>query len=390
MSKKHHRHRPAKKRPGSGMSAHAGEAPGSLIIDPESPRPVIHVFAYGPSDYIECDVADPAMIPAFLEKWPVTWINVDGLGDADTLKSLAIMFNLHRLAVEDVTSTYQRPKVEAYDDQLFIIVRQPAPAPHFDTEQLNIFLGRNYVLTFQDRPGDRLERIRDHIRRKLGRIRNEEADYLAYSLIDAVIDAYFPILEEYGTNLEALEDEVIDNPTTETVSQILFVKRNLLGLRRVTWPLREMLNTVLRDVSANFRPSTQMHLRDCYDHVVHILDMVEIERELVSSLLDVYISSLSNKMNDVMRVLTIISTVFIPLSFIAGYFGMNFDHSTSPFNMPELHWYYGYPVAVFLMFALSFAMVYFFWRKGWLHSLRIHTQTATDSNHIAPQSEKKR
>lgn len=367
-----HRARRHNKRIARKMTAHSGTSPGSITVDPDSPKPQIQVIAYGPDSYVEAEIDGFDDIKPFLDSWRVTWINVDGLGDADLLRAFGIGFNLHRLSMEDVTSLYQRPKIDVYDDHLFIIARMPNMPPgcaHLETEQLNIFVGENYVITFQDRPGDCLEGIRDRIRNKLGRVRLEGADYLSYYILDAVIDSYFPLLEEYSTALEDLEEQVIEQPCERVAGEILHVKRNILGLRRVSWPLREVLSVMLRESTPMIKDVTRTYLKDSYDHIIHILDLVEVERELVSGLLDVYMSSISNRMNDVMRVLTIISTVFIPLTFVVGVYGMNFDTQVSGWNMPELEWRYGYPVVMLLMFVLAFAMVVFFARKGWLRSL---------------------
>jgi magnesium transporter len=371
MSKLHGKRHKRQRRLARTMSAHTGRAPGIISVDPESPKPEVQVLCYGPDEYVETANPDFATIKDMLPKWPVTWINVDGLGDAELLRAYAIEFNLHRLSMEDVTSLYQRPKLDVFDDHLFIIVRQPN-LPHalgaIETEQLNIFVGPNVVITFQDRPGDCLGDLRDRIRNKVGRTRIEGADYLAYAIIDAVIDAYFPLLEEYSGELELLEESVVESPSEQTAAQILHVKRNLLGLRRVCWPLREVVNTLLRESTPFIGDTTRTYLKDGYDHIIHILDLVEVERELVTGLLDVYLSSLSNRLNDVMRVLTIISTVFIPLTFIVGVYGMNFDPKASPYNMPEIEWRYGYPAVWAFMILTAVMLLGFFIRKGWMHS----------------------
>ncbi len=344
-----------------------GALPGTLIVDPDSPMPAITVFGYGPKGYEEKQVEGPQDIPAFLEAWPMVWINVDGLGDRDVLQQLGTMFELHRLALEDVVSVHQRPKVDQYDDQLFFVARMVYQNEEVITEQLSMFLGDNYLLTFQEgEEGDCFEPVRDRIRKGYGRVRNNGVDFLAYCLIDALVDVYFPIIETYGDHLEMLEDQVLESPTAVMVAEIHQSRRDLLVLRRAIWPMREAINAILRDRDSNFTQETRVYLRDCYDHTIQILDLVEAYRELVSDLMDVYLSSLSTKLNEVMRVLTVIATIFIPLTFVTSLYGMNFNTKTSPWNMPELDWFFGYPMVLLIMAAMAIGQLYFFWRRGWL------------------------
>lgn len=327
-----------------------GSPPGTLVTDPSAPRPVMTVLAYSPQDFLEQDVSDPQQIRDFLDKWPVVWINVEGIGDAGTVTKLGELFGLHRLALEDVLHTHQRPKVEQYGDHLFIVVRMARLGEQLETEQLSLFLGKNFVLTFQEGvPGDCLEVIRERIRKKGGRIRDASLDYLAYALLDAVVDAYFPILEQYGERLEGLEDEIGSKPMPDTIARIHALKRNLLTLRRAIWPQRETLGSLLREETPRISAETRIYLRDCYDHVTQIIDLVETYRELGADLTDIYLSSVSNRTNEIMRVLTVISTIFIPLTFISSIYGMNFSTTVSAWNMPELNWAWGYPLAILLM-----------------------------------------
>src|SRR4030095_7850244 len=237
-----------------------------------------------------------------------------------------------------------------------------------DTEQLSIFLGRNYVLTFQEHPGDCFDTVRDRISKAGGRIRNCGPDYLAYALIDAFIDDYFPVLEKYGERLEELEDEVITRADTQVIAQIHQVKRDLLVLRRAIWPLREAVNSLVRDPTPLISEETRIYLRDCYDHAVQLIDLLENYREIASSLVEVYLSSVSNRLNEIMKVLTIFTVVFIPLNFIASIYGMNFNTESSPWNMPELNWRYGYPFTLGLMAAVALSMLIFFRKKKWIRS----------------------
>jgi magnesium transporter len=352
-----------------------GTPPGTLIVDPESPHPVIRVLAYGPDEVVEQEISEPQRVGDFLDKWPVLWVDVEGLGDIETIRTLGELFGLHRLALEDVLNVHQRPKIEQYGNYYFIVTRMVSLGEHLETEQLNLFLGRNFVLTFQEgRPGDCLDLIRERIRQKRGRIREAGLDYLAYALLDAVVDCYFPVLEEYGERLEACEDELLSSPRGDTVARIHEIKRNLLTLRRALWPQREIFNSLLREETPFILHETRLYVRDCYDHVSQLIDLVETYRELGSDLTDVYLSSVSNRTNEIMRVLTVIATIFIPLTFIAGVYGMNFNPSVSPWNMPELSWYWGYPFALVVMLIVAVGQLVFFRRKGWLGPPKVRTR----------------
>jgi magnesium transporter len=302
--------------------------------------------------------------------WPVTWVDVQGLGDVETVRALGDRFDLHGLALEDVINVHQRPKVELYENHVFIVTRMVGgPATDgggADTEQVAMFLGADFLLTFQERSGDCFEPVRERLRHAGGRIRAARADYLAYTLIDAVIDGYFPVLEGYGERVERLEDAVTARPDAALVAQIHALKRDLLTLRRAIWPQREMVNALIRDESSLVAEPTRLYLRDCYDHAIQLMDMIETYREIASGLVDLHLSSFSARLNEVMKVLTIIATIFIPLSFITGLYGMNFDPSASRWNMPELGWRYGYPFALGLMGVVAIGLLVYFRRKGWI------------------------
>ncbi len=345
----------------------AGMPPGTLVADVTAPKPVISVITYSSDAFEERTIQDVTTLKECLGHWPVTWINVEGLGDVNMIARLADMLNLHRLAVEDAVNTLQRAKVEYYPNHLFMVAHMATIENDLETEQLSLFLGKNYVVTFQEgRPGDPFNPVRERIRHAVGHIRQSGADHLAYCLIDAVIDGYFPVLETTGERLENLEDEILIRPSRDTASHVHQTKRDLMTLRRTIWPLREALNTLLRDPNPLVTDETRLYLRDCYDHTVRIIDFIETYRELGSDLMDLYLSSISQRMTEVMKVLTIISTVFIPLTFISSIYGMNFRTEQSPWNMPELTWYFGYPFALSLMAVMAAGMIYFFYRKGWL------------------------
>lgn len=367
MTKRHRRHR---RKPYFRRYSKAGAPPGHFTLDAQAPRPQVRAIAYGPDDFEELEVDDFNIIGELLKKFAVTWINVDSVGHEDTVRQLGRLFQLHALALEDVVHVHQRAKVELYGEQAFIVVRMPCPInSHLETEQVSMFVGKNFVLTFLEDPGDVFEQVRVNLRGAAGRIRASGAGYLAYALLDAAVDAYFPLIESFGERMDALEDAVIETPTRQSISDVHDAKHDLRTLRRAVWPLREAINSLCRDASALFNDETRIHLRDCYDHVVQIIDMVETYRELGSDLTDLYLSSLSTRMNEVMKVLTVIATLFMPLGFITGLYGMNFNPNASRFNMPELNWRFGYPYALSLMVATTVAMLYFFWRRGWLGAL---------------------
>jgi magnesium transporter len=338
-----------------------GMIPGSLLIHPSWPKPAIHVMAYGPDKLEEKEITDPCELSTFISQWPVTWINVDGLGDEAVLRRLGELFDLHPLALEDVVSLRQRSKVDDYGGNLYTAMRMLSiQEEKLIGEQVSFFLGRNFVLTFQEMAGDCLDPVRERVRNRGGRIRCAGADYLLYSLIDAIIDAYFPVLETYDSRLEAMEEQIMTHPD-ESIMKLLFtIKHDLTGLRRTLWPVREMAGALAHSESPLITAPTLIYLRDCQDHAVQLLELAESYRETGSSLMDFYLSSLSNRMNEIMKVLTIIATIFIPLTFIAGIYGMNFE------NMPELHTHSGYFVVMGIMAVLGLGMFAWFIRKGWL------------------------
>lgn len=340
-----------------------GSMPGTLSIEEDASPSILILIDYQADHAIRKQVKTPEECRPFLEKESVSWVDVQGLGSEDILQRIGRLFHLHPLVLEDVVNVPQRPKVEEHADQLVIITRMVMLKPNqegFISEQVSFVLGKYYLLTVQEEPEyDSFDPVRERIRTNKGTIRQAGPDYLAYALLDATIDGFFPVLEDYGERIEALEDEVVDNPTRETLNKIHQVRRELLSLRRSIWPQREALNKLIRDKSTLISPDVQIYLRDCYDHVIQLLDMVETYRELTSSLMDVYLSSVSNRMNEIMKILTVISTIFIPLTFIVGVYGMNFK------DMPELSWDWGYPLTWLVMGAIASGLVYFFWRRGW-------------------------
>jgi magnesium transporter len=343
-----------------------GEVPGTVVVDPNAPKPVIHVISYGTDKIEEQTLESVEELPALLERSPVTWVNIAGLGDAHTLERLREMLGIHPLVMEDVVNVHQRPKVDHYDDGMFVVARMPVSDGEFPTRQISLFLKERQLITFQEQPKDCLDPVRERIRRKRGRIRTLGPDYLAYALLDAVVDAFFPAIEEYADRLEKLEDDLLSAASEATLPRILEVRHELAGLRRVIAPMRDTLANLYGDDVEFVGDEIRVYLRDCYDHTLQLIDVIETYREVAGGLLEVYVSAMSQRTNEVMRVLTIFSTIFMPLTFIVGIYGMNFNPEKSPWNMPELEWYWGYPFSLGVMAVTTLALLYYFKRKKWL------------------------
>jgi magnesium transporter len=346
-----------------------GTAPGTLRpLEMPGAGPVrITVIDYGP------DHLDEKVVERFEELLPyrdaptITWINIEGLHDLGLIESLGKHFGIHSLTLEDVLNCGQRPKIEDYGTYHFLVLKSLSMREGcLELEQISFILGKNYVITLQEVPGDSFEAVRQRIRRGKGLIRKAGADYLCYALVDALVDEFFPVLESFGEQIEELEDTVILRPSPEILQRVHAVKRDLLVLRRTAWPERDTISAFSREESHLIAPETLVFVRDCYDHIIQVIDMIETYRDLTSGLQEAYLSSISNRMNEIMKVLTIISTIFIPLTFIAGIYGMNFDPHVSRWNMPELEWVFGYPFSLGLMAVVAFFLVLFFRRRGWL------------------------
>jgi magnesium transporter len=342
-----------------------GAAPGTLVYTgPKRAEPVaVHLIEY------DQDVLDERALPidtAFrelAERDGLTWINVDGLINLDLVRDIGSAFELHPLVLEDLVHTGQRPKVEEYEDYFFVVLRMltlDSDSLSVKNEQIGVVFGDGYVLSFQERAGDVWQGVRDRIRGKSGRIRSRGADYLAYALIDAIVDNYFNILESFAEQVELLEEEVLQSPSQETMHRIHALRREMFVVRRAVWPLRELSNTLVRTESALIEEGTQVFLRDVYDHTVQVVDAAETLREVVSGLMDLYLSSVSNRMNEIMKVLTIMASIFIPLTFLAGIYGMNFE------TMPELGIPWAYPAILGVMAATAVGLLIYFKKRGWL------------------------
>lgn len=373
-----------------GQRPPVGASPGTLVIDPHAHPSIVTVIAYGPDSYVEKRLEKLEEISDYLSRWPVVWVNIDGLGTEQTLIRLGEMFGIHVLALEDIVNIHQRAKTELYPTNLFIVARMMSLKERVQSEQVSFVLGPNYLLTFQERPGDCFEAVRQRIRRGGVRIRSSGPDYLCYALMDAIVDAYYPILEEFGERLDRLQHTIIMRPRRSAFLAVHALRRDLRLLRRAIWPMRDVFNLLCRDSIPYVREETRVFFRDCYDQTVQVVDLIETHREMGSDLTDLYLSSLSNRMNEIIKVLTIIATIFMPLTFIAGVYGMNFNPDRSPWNMPELNWYLGYPFSLALMALSALGMILYFWRKGWIGSERFdrhEINSSEDSLHVTHENE---
>lgn len=341
-----------------------GMPPGTLIhVGKKKMEKVrISVINYDEKNLVEKDGISIEECKSFADSPSVTWINVDGLHNAEVIDKIGTTFDIHPLLLEDIMNTEQRPKVEDYGKYMYFILKMV----YIDNwkricvEQVSIILGDNYVISFQERTGDVFESIRQRLKNKKGRIRTLKADYLAYSLIDSIIDHYFVILESISEVIEKLEEEVVEKPSKKILQDIHMLKRNMLYLRKSVWPLREVISYLQRSESDLIEDNTGFYLRDVYDHTIQVIDTLESFRDMVSGMLDIYLSSISQKLNEVMKLLTIIATIFIPLTFIAGIYGMNFAY------MPELQWKWGYFAVLGVMLMVFIGMIIYFRRKKWL------------------------
>ena len=343
-----------------------GTSPGTLTPVVDAPAPVLEVIAYGPEGSTRAKLGSIDDLQPYLGKFPVLWLNVDSLGDAKVIERIGSIFGLHSLALEDTINVHQRPKTEDYITNLYTVCRMANDTvEEMDLEQISIFLGPNFVISFQERAGDCWDPIRDRIAKGPNvRILNHGPDYLAYALLDAMIDNYFPVLEKFGDRLDRLEEKVFEVPGQETLVQIQNAKHALHTLRHAVWPLRESVGHILGHETL-VMDGTRVFLRDCQDHVIQVLDILESYRERIGGLMDIYLSATNQRMSNVMRVLTVISTIFMPLTFIVGVYGMNFDRSVSPWSMPELGWKYGYVGVLAFMLFVALGMIFFFMRAGW-------------------------
>lgn len=346
-------------------SKKVGLPPGSIVHigNKRAEKTKITIVDYNEEQFQEKEVKTVKECCPYKEKPTITWINIDGVHEEKIIEELGKIYNFHPLILEDIVDTDQRPKIKDFGDYIFIILKMhyyDKENNEIKIEQVSLIFGKNYVISFQEREGDVFDSIRERIRNNIGRIRKARADYLIYALMDAIIDNYFTILEKLGEETEDLEAKVIKDPVPANLQIIYKLKSELIFLRKSVWPLREVISILEKGESVLIDKSTNIYLRDIYGHTIQVMDTVETLRDVISGTLDVYLSSVSNKMNEIMKVLTIIATIFIPLTFIAGVYGMNFQY------MPELKWVWAYPLILSVMLIIGIVMVIFFKRRKWM------------------------
>jgi len=338
--------------------------PGTLIHVGEKREETvkISVIDYDKKKYEEKSVKDIEECFPFKETSTVTWINIDGVHQVEVIEKVGKYFNIHPLTLEDVVNTGQRPKYDDMGTYLYIVLQMVYPNGdnEIETEQVSLIVGSNFLFSFQEKEGDVFNPIRERIKDAKGRIRTMGVDYLAYTLVDAIVDNYFSVLERIGEKIETLEEELVDNPQPTTLQTIHNLKRDGIILRKSVWPLREVISGLERGEPSIIQDSTRIFFRDVYDHTIQVIDTIETFRDMISGMLDIYLSSISNKMNEVMKVLTIIATIFIPMTFIAGVYGMNFKY------MPELEWRWGYLVVWVVMIGIGVSLLNYFKKKKWI------------------------
>lgn len=342
-----------------------GASPGTLQVDPDAPKSTLEIIVYGDGAFNQVQLASVDELGAWLGKGRIVWLNICGLGDLEVLQKLGKQLDLHPLALEDVVNVNQRAKVETFAPWTFIVARMAPENEEKRTEQVSFFLKPGMVVTFQEYPGDSFEPVRERLRHNAPRLHSKGADYLTYALLDALIDAYFPVLDHCGDRLEELEETVLHQPSEAVLEDLHRLRRHLISLRKTIIPHRDAIHLLLRELVPPFTEETQVFLRDCYDHALRLIELLESYRELAVSLMEVYLSTLGQKSNEVMMMLTMIATIFIPLSFLAGLYGMNFN-TDHPWNMPELSSPYGYPALLVVMMTIAVVLLLYFRRKGWL------------------------
>lgn len=354
-----------------------GASPATLVphLTDGKPTPLrIRLIEYDRDQLVEREIQNLSELDSTPNSRKVTWINIDGLGDVETLRELGERFNLHPLALEDVLTTGQRPKTEIFPDGLFIIaqmVYREKRATIFG-EQVSFFIGKNFLITLQEEAEfDVFDPVRERIRSGRGLMRKSKSDYLAYALLDSIIDHYYPVLEQLGNDIEELQDELLERPSREMVRTLHEYRRNLTHLRRLIWPLRDVVNSLLHDSSGYIATPTKVFLRDCYDHTIQLMELVESYKEITGGLMELYHSSVGLRTNEVMRVLTVITSIFIPLTFIVGIYGMNFASETAsgeklPLNMPELYQPHGYIGVLVAMGLIAIIQLLIFRKMKWL------------------------
>jgi magnesium transporter len=354
-----------KRRTRAKRSRKIGLSPGHLLFTGETFHEDVSItlMDYNAQLLKEEILPDINEVAACKTSASVSWININGLHDISTIEAIGKIFEIHPLILEDILNTDQRPKVDFFEDHVYMVFNMltyPPEGKKIEYEQISLLFGKNYVISFQERPGDVFDAVRERIRAGKPRLRAAGPDYLAYALLDVVVDHYFLIMERFGEDIEGIEEALMIQPRKELLHEIYHLKREMLYLRKSVWPLREVITRLEKAETELIEQRTMVYLRDVYDHTIQVIENIEIYRDTISGLLDLYLSSVSNKMNEVMKTLTVIATIFIPLTFVVGVYGMNFDH------MPELHWKYGYFIIWGLMLLMGIGMLIYFRSQRWL------------------------
>lgn len=346
-----------RKRPGSppGVLVHVGRKKMQNVE--------IQAFDFSPEQIEELQDITAEESLRFRDTKNVSWVNIDGLHDVNVIRTIGSHYHIHPLNMEDVLDTNHRPKLDDMEDYIYVSLKMLTINPsnkRVAQEHISILLGESWVLSFQEIPGDIFDPIRERLRAGKGRMRRMGADYFAYALMDSIVDHYFVVVEELGARIEILDEAILERPSPNTLQEIHSLKNELISVRKAVWPLRDIVSGLERNECKLIRPETTVFIKDLYDHVIQLIDTVEVYRDLVGGLFDIYLSSISNRTNEVIRVLTVTTSIFIPLTFIVGVYGMNFHY------FPELEWKYGYPLIWLVMIGLASGMIYFFRKRGWI------------------------
>ncbi|MCT2580190.1 magnesium/cobalt transporter CorA [Mesorhizobium sp. P16.1] len=344
-----------------------GASPGTLIADPAARRSELRLTLISPEKYKTIDNASIDELNTHCDRWPVVWLDCTGLANIPLIEEIGRIFDLHPLALEDVVNTGQRPKVDFFEDHAFVVMRMIDDVAAHRYEQIAVFFGENFVVTFQEREGDPFDPVRKRIAAPMpNRLRSRGADYLAYALIDAIVDSYFPPIETVSELVDGIEDQMLNTPHKHQMRQLHELRRDANVLKGVLWPMRDALATLIRNDVPFVQAETKIFFNDTLDHALRLIELVETQRDMLTGLIEMHLSLTQARTNDVISYLTIVSVIFMPLTFLVGVWGMNFDPDSSPWNMPELKAYYGYPAALLFMLVVAVGLVAFFKWKKWL------------------------
>jgi magnesium transporter len=355
---------PNRKQNRKRVSSKLGMSPGTLlhIGEQKTDPPLICIINYDSDTHVAKQYTNSDKPSPIRYKEGITWINIDGLHQIDLIEHIGNEFGISRLTLEDILNTNQRPKLDAHENYVYLVVKMlhyPEDSPDLEVEQVSFLLGKDFVISFQESPGDTFNSVRHRLQQSSNSIRTRKADYLLYALLDTIVDNYFVIIEHLSDKTENLEERLLHQVSDDLLNEIYQLRKEISNIRRSIYPLREVIAALDRNDSHIMSSDTKWYIRDVYDHTIQVIDQVENFREAITTMIDLYMSGISNRMNNIMKVLTVISTIFIPLTFIVGLYGMNFD------NMPELHWHYGYFIIWGIMITMGLSMFAYFRRKKW-------------------------